>query len=125
MANVSDRQIPKYLNHVGRGWHSILMRAHAELVTVLPNYQVEQVKEKYGTLRLYLGVYFDPVTGELGIAREIGARVGAIVQAAEEESSRTCEVCGEPGSMTGEAWLKTLCPDHVEPDRASTGPVES
>ncbi|TCO55945.1 hypothetical protein [Actinocrispum wychmicini] len=120
MANVSDRQIPEYLDHVGRGWHSILMRAHAELVAVLPSYQVAQVKEKYGTLRLHLGVYFDPVTGELGIARELGDQVSAIVRAAEEESGRTCEVCGEPGGMTGETWFKTLCPDHVRPGQRPT-----
>ncbi|MGI5200636.1 hypothetical protein ACQEU6_03395 [Spirillospora sp. CA-108201] len=113
MTNVADRQIPAYLDYVGPGWRDILMRTHAELVAVLPNYQVAQVKEKYGMLDVNLGVYVDPVTGEFGISRELGARVSAIVHAARDESRRTCEVCGEPGSETGRGWIKTLCPDHA------------
>ncbi|MDP4512074.1 hypothetical protein [Nonomuraea turcica] len=116
MTNEADRQIPIYLDHVGPGWRGILMRTHAELSAVLPNYQVAQVKEKWGMLDVNLGVYFDPVTGELGITRELGTRISAILQAAREESRRTCEVCGEPGSETGRGWIKTLCPDHAQPD---------
>jgi hypothetical protein len=115
MTNVADKQIPEYLDHVGPGWHGILMRTHAELVAVLPNYQVSQIKEKYGSLRVDLGVYFDPVTGELGVTPELGTRISAILVAAENESRRTCEVCGEPGSETGQGWIKTLCPEHARP----------
>ncbi|MFC9970258.1 hypothetical protein ACFVH6_05075 [Spirillospora sp. NPDC127200] len=118
MADVTDRQIPMCLDHVGPGWSGVLMRAHAELVAVLPNYQVAQVKEKYGMLDVHLGVYFDPVTGRLGVTDEIGARVSAILQAARDESRRTCEVCGEPGSEVGRGWIKTLCPDHAQPDQS-------
>jgi hypothetical protein len=115
MTNVADRQIPEYLDHVGPGWRGILLRAHTELVTVLPNYQVAQVKEKWGMLDVNLGAYIDPVTGEFGISRELGTRVRAILRAAQDESRRTCEVCGEPGGETGRGWIKTLCPDHAPP----------
>ena len=54
-------------------------------------------------------------TGEFGITRELGSRVSAILNAARDESRRTCEVCGEPGSETGQSWIKTLCPDHAPP----------
>ncbi|MBO2456109.1 hypothetical protein [Actinomadura violacea] len=114
MTNVADRQIPNYLDHVGPGWRDILMRTHAELIAVLPNYQLAQVKEKYGMLDVNLGVYFDPVTGELGVSRDIGDRIRAILTAAQDESRRTCEVCGEPGSETGQEWIRTLCPDHAQ-----------
>ncbi|MES9537822.1 hypothetical protein [Actinomadura sp. NPDC000600] len=115
MTNAADRQIPGYLNYVGPGWRDILMRAHAQLVAVLPNYQVAQVKEKWGMLDVHLSVYTDPVTGGLGISRELGSRVSAILNAARDESRRTCEVCGEPGSETGREWIRTLCPDHAPP----------
>lgn len=112
--DLADRQIPEYLDFVGPGWHGILMRTHAELLAVQPNYQVRQIKEKWGSLRLYLNVYIDPVTGMIGITRDLGDRVHAIVKAAEDESCRTCEVCGEPGSETGPGWIKTLCPQHAQ-----------
>lgn len=115
VTNTAGRQIPAYLDHVGPGWHGILMRAHAELVAVLPDYQVAQVKEKYGALSVHLGVYFDPITRQFGLTPEVGARTSAILQSAQEESRRTCEVCGEPGSETGRGWIKTLCPDHARP----------
>ena len=112
----ADRQIPNYLDHVGPGWSGILMKAHAELIAVLPNYRVAQVKEKYGMLDVNLGAYFDPVTGQLGVPRELGTRISAILQAARDESRRTCEVCGEPGRETGRQWIKTLCPHHAQAD---------
>ncbi|NDU71796.1 TraR/DksA family transcriptional regulator [Actinomadura sp. DSM 109109] len=113
MTNVADRQIPEYLGFVGPGWRDILLRAHADLLAVLPNYQVSQVKEKYGMLDIHLAPYVDPVTGEFGISRELGARVSAILRAAQDESRRTCEVCGEPGGETGRSWIRTLCPAHA------------
>ncbi|MFV2176263.1 hypothetical protein ACFHW2_34645 [Actinomadura sp. LOL_016] len=113
--NAADRQIPEYLDHVGAGWHGILKRTHAELLDVLPNYQVAQVKEKWGMLDVNLGVYFDPVTGQFGVGRELGTRISDILQAARDESRRTCEVCGEPGTGTDRGWIKTLCPDHGGP----------
>ncbi|MEV0662741.1 hypothetical protein ACIBI3_22175 [Actinomadura luteofluorescens] len=123
MANVADRQIPEYLDFVGPGWRGILMRTHAELLAVLPNYQVAQVKEKWGMLDVNLGAYVDPVTGEFGISRELGSRVSAILRAARDESRRTCEVCGEPGSETGRGWIKTLCPDHAQPGQSASHDV--
>lgn len=68
MASPANRQIPEYLDNVGRGWRAILTRAHTELVDVLPNYKVSQIKQKYGTLRIHLLPYRDPVSGEFGIA---------------------------------------------------------
>ncbi|MEU8309386.1 hypothetical protein AB0C84_38050 [Actinomadura sp. NPDC048955] len=123
MANLADRQIPEYLDYVGPGWRGILMRTHAELLAVLPNYQVAQVKEKWGMLDVNLGAYVDPVTGEFGISRELGSQVSAILRAARDESRRTCEVCGEPGSETGRGWIKTLCPDHAQPGQGATRDV--
>jgi hypothetical protein len=54
-----------------------------------------QVKEKYGGLRFYV---------------EGGSEaVFEAIDKAEEESLRTCEACGEPGSLRGVGWLSTMC----------------
>ncbi|RAY11641.1 TraR/DksA family transcriptional regulator [Actinomadura craniellae] len=112
-------QIPDHLDHVGRGWHPLLLRLHEELLAVSPGYAVNQVKEKYGTLRVYLvsGLLRGPylTTGEWPDDRqaaEMGREDDAarrLVAAAEEESGRTCESCGAPGRARQGAWIKTLC----------------
>jgi hypothetical protein len=39
----------------GPGWFELLARAAAELAELCPTFEVHQIKEKYGTLRLYVG----------------------------------------------------------------------
>lgn len=67
---------------------------------------VGTVKEKFGTLRVYVH----------GIAGNEAA--AAAVREAEEESARTCEVCGRPGAVRPFPWRQTLCDDHEAEYRA-------
>lgn len=79
------------------GWDQIVRALvdSAGAVTLL------QVKEKFGVLR----VYAEP--DDPGFRERVAA--------AEQLSARTCERCGEPGSMrtTAEGWMKTLCDRHA------------
>jgi hypothetical protein len=79
------------------GWYPLLTKLCDDLMKLdLPEgFEVEQVKEKFGTLRFYVSHYTDEIS--------------ELITAAEEESSRTCERCGQPGRLRGGAWLKTLC----------------
>ena len=61
---------------------------------------VQQVKEKFGALRFY-------------VDRE-DSEISAMIDLAEEISSRTCEVCGSPGTLRSGGWVKTLCDKHAE-----------
>jgi hypothetical protein len=58
-----------------------------------------QIKEKFGALR----VYIDKPT----------AATSALVSQAESMSTKTCEVCGEPGRAVKAGWIQTLCPKHA------------
>ena len=62
---------------------------------------VEQVKEKFGSLRFYYTGGDDAIDG--------------MVRMAESMSSVTCEECGAPGTTAGKGWLKTVCKDHARP----------
>ena len=62
-------------------------------------FEVLQVKEKFGGLRFYVNC-----RKEEAIRQRIGA--------AAEESFRTCEVCGQPGKLREDGWIKTLCDLH-------------
>ncbi|NDB59438.1 hypothetical protein EB001_13455 [bacterium] len=55
----------------------------------------DQVKEKYGGLRLYFSGGDDYVDG--------------IVSMAEEYSYKVCEKCGNSGKPNKDGWITTLC----------------
>lgn len=94
-------QIPDHLEHVGAGWHPLLMRLHDQLTTVAPQYLVGQVKEKYGELRVYLDhTSDDPAAQE---------QAWQLVEDAEGASRSICEFCGAPGSARNGGWVKTMC----------------
>ena len=91
-------------HHVGRGWWPLLDKLHAGLMQVDPGYSVVQVKEKFGTLRIYLD----------GISRASQD----LVFACETESGHVCEICGEPGVLLRDGWWHTLCDKHGEEKKA-------
>lgn len=60
----------------------------------------DQVKEKFGGLRIYFSGGDDYVEG--------------LVSMAEAISYKTCEVCGNKGSPNKGGWISTLCDLHRE-----------
>lgn len=92
----------------GDGWKDLLFRLsekiEAEILTfpeeMRKAFYVEQVKEKYGTLRFYMSGETDSMSTAIAIA--------------EEESAVTCEVCGKPGVLRGHCWLYTACDEHTK-----------
>ena len=84
---------------VGQGWRSLVQ----PLIELCEQHDVliMQVKEKYGGLRYYIGSankeFFDAI------------------DAAEKESYKTCEQCGEPGVLRDDlGWISTLCDKHYQ-----------
>jgi hypothetical protein len=62
-------------------------------------FEVLQVKEEFGTLRFYVSHHSDTIDGRIA--------------GAQEESSRTCEICGQPGQTRSGGWIQTLCNEHA------------
>ena len=97
----------------GDGWFKIIDQLSAD-ITLLDEKNgtttiAVQVKEKYGGLRFYVDSGSDAVYD--------------LIVAAEEESLKTCEMCGEPGELRGVGWVSTMCdacwaknPDSPAPD---------
>jgi hypothetical protein len=61
-------------------------------------HNITQIKEKFGTLRLYLNMSDDYVRG--------------LTDLAEQLSGVTCEICGSPGQIRNLSWMMTLCDSH-------------
>ena len=71
---------------------------------------VQQIKEKFGTVRYYSAPGNDDPDPELLDAFD------AITDDAERASAITCERCGEPGVLQRtQYWAKTLCHSCAEP----------
>ena len=71
----------------------------------IPQVTLDQVKEKFGTLRFYYTGGDDQIYG--------------MVRMAESMSGVTCEECGKPGTSTSGGWIKTACPEHGGQDYES------
>ena len=62
---------------------------------LVPQVTLDQVKEKFGTLRFYYTGGDEYIDG--------------LVSMAESMSAVTCEECGNPGTQTDGGWIKTIC----------------
>ena len=82
---------------VGPGWYPIICELDARLAEIKPDYEVHQVKEKFGGLRYYVGV-------ETEAMRDL-------IDAAETRSYTVCEVTGSPGVLMRRGhWFVTRDP---------------
>lgn len=59
---------------------------------------VEQIKEKFGTLRFYYDGGDETTAG--------------MVRMAEAWADHSCETCGAPGTRRNGGWIRTLCDVH-------------
>ena len=99
----------------GEGWYPLLKDLDEKLAYLYPDYKIQQVKEKFGTLRFYCS--FGETEGiKLQIAEDL-------VNQAESRSSYTCEDCGAAKygriskggyknvELRNNGWYMTLCDD--------------
>jgi hypothetical protein len=93
------------------GWDWILEELEEKLNHLDSNYEVHQVKEKFGTLRFYFSTRKEDIVSDI---------MDDCVSHAEYLSAHTCESCGKsavsskPGfdftvKLRGKGWVKTLC----------------
>ena len=94
-----------------------------DLDAVQGNYiEIHQIKEKFGELRVYFSIVNDPCDfqGNSISDRLLNLSYG-VVRFAEYLSRKTCQVCGEHGTLrTTRPYIETLCDEH---DRARSNPT--
>jgi hypothetical protein len=73
-----------------------------EVPSTIPQVTLDQVKEKFGTLRFYYTGGDEYIHG--------------MVTMAESMSGVTCEDCGAPAETHGPGWIRTIC-DPCEQER--------
>ncbi len=94
---------------VGPGWWSLIehlshtIQSHIDHLQKqgkeCPQVVVEQVKEKFGSLRFYVQGGDDFTDGAIWLAESLSASM--------------CEDCGAPGRQISDGWVRTLCDFHL------------
>lgn len=84
---------------VGHGWVSIL-KDFAEELTDVKDVEIAQVKQKFGSLRIY---------AQLGSSDD--SRVDRAIAKACERAERTCETCGSENGVIDSrgGYIQTVC----------------
>ena len=106
---------PAVWSHVPEGWAEIVETLFGGIDRLLSDeqakrFRVEQIKEKFGTLRLY--VSFDRVDAEGVNPNPTALRL--LVDAAVAASEVTCYACGSPGVMRRlGGWATVRCDAHA------------
>jgi len=104
-------QLEKYANGVGHGWHGLVLPIIREIKLFNEKnpddeIEIDQIKEKYGTLRFHASGCPDYIEGMISIA--------------EIESEYVCEICGARGKTVKiDGWYSTLCMYHARAKKAS------
>jgi hypothetical protein len=73
----------------------ILANGFREVPELIPQVTLDQVKEKFGTLRFYYTGGDEYISG--------------LVSMAESMSGVTCEECSAPAETRGPGWIRTIC----------------
>lgn len=98
---------------VGDGWRDLLERALARIVAAIERegansgVRIAQIKEKYGTIRIYWDGH--------KLSKKAIAEVNDAVDLAEARSACTCDECGAEGRLYDRGgWYLTRCEDHAD-----------
>jgi len=94
-----------------KGWYPIIEEAFNKMEKVIEkmpkkerkhfqkHFEIFQVKQKLGGLRIYVNIYTDEII--------------EIINDAEIKAEKTCEVCGKPGELREvNHWYFTNCDEH-------------
>jgi len=116
MERVSSKVAEMCLLEYGEGWDRIvqkavdcieshLLRNNGEILDKLKAeedpFQYWQIKEKFGSLRIYVSYHDDYILG--------------VIAMAESMSKCCCEITGEPGKMYVKGYcLRTLSPSYAK-----------
>ncbi len=116
LANHPDNLIPdeghwnaRFSFECGPGWAGLLQRLFNDLGDILrptgDTIVIKQLKEKFGTLRVYWQGAVDIDTDAL---------IEDAILLAAFRSEVTCQICGQPGQMrkSGFGWYHVACDSH-------------
>ena len=107
--NILDQLMSNIQHHID--WNNQNFEKGYKQYKQVAQVTLDQVKEKFGTLRFYYTGGDDEISG--------------MVRMAESMSGVTCEECGNPGESRGGGWVHTYCtPCEIKREEASKKAAE-
>lgn len=105
---LKNKFLPNYYKSVDvdEGWYQIVVDCDKDLTQIDPDYQIAQIKQKFGGLRYY----FQPSLSHTQ------KDMDDVVTKYEAVAAVTCEATGNPGVLmksTG-GWFRTLDPEYAK-----------
>lgn len=104
-----------WIENLPKGWYNISLKMFDEIRSVLvkadelDKFEIHQLKEKFGELRLYFG-------GELNTSTYIIIR--DIISKYTNISKKICFNCGRPATVVTKGWITYYCdnciPEHED-----------
>lgn len=92
------------ISNVGKGWEPLIRELEVKL-NALGDFKIDQVKEKFGSLRYYATIDTED--------KETYQAFRTAIEEAEEKSEHLCEECGEPAEIKEyNGWMKAYCDQH-------------
>lgn len=101
MENTYESRYPEIPYECRDGWTRLIDNCLDKMFAVDPDITIDQVKEKFGGLRIYYTSFSDSYN-----------LLDDFVSDAEDEADVTCEVCGSKSSVrldVSYGWYSTVC----------------
>jgi len=90
-------------SQIGEGWFDLVRQLDKDIAALAPDYRIDQVKEKIGSLRYYIGA----------VDKTVFSEVQKLIRKAEKDSSSICEKCGAPATIkTYDYLIAARCEEH-------------
>ena len=96
----------EWLNCIPEGWKELAQQMVQECEAIDPTYTIEDLKEKFGSMRVYSyckSWYDDKEIEDYGFA------ISDIENKYEILSARTCCKCGRPATKISTGWILPWC----------------
>lgn len=96
------------LNNLPSGWHGLMIDMSAELLAYFHQrnidpytFHIDQLKEKFGSIRLYYSLHCE--------GKHYDEEIDKIIRKYEDLSEHTCCVCGGEATLMSKGWICPYC----------------
>lgn len=108
------------LDNLPSGWHGLMTDMSMEIIAYLHSkgfspylFHIDQLKEKFGSIRLYYSLHYADHSDDEGIDE--------IIRKYEELSEHTCCICGGEATLMSKGWICPYCKSCADKLKAEEG----